>query len=220
MSDNPYEPPIPDMQSGTSGYAANKAPSALKAICILCIILGALGLFGSLMGIMGLLFQAQLSELQMDMADPSQHEMQAKMAEAQSSFFIPNMFLAICNLLVGPSLLIGGTGVLMKKTWGQKILSLALIAATIFVVIRTILTSFFQVQVFGIVKETMVDQMPSGPAAGGMQEGTLETIMMTSMYIGVAIGIVMALSLAVFYFWSWRYLKKDACQKYLNTFTA
>lgn len=219
MSENPYQPPVPDMAAGESGYAFDKAPSALKAVCILCVILGALGLFGSLIGIAGLLFQQQLSEFQIDMADPSQMEMQTKMAEAQASFFIPNMFITIFNLLLAPFLLVGGIGILMKKTWGQKILSCALIAATAFIIVRTVLTSIFQMQIFGVMKETMIDSIPTGGKSGGLEAGTMETIMMTSMYFGVALGVVMSLSLAVFYFWSWRYLKKDHCQRYLNTFS-
>ncbi len=220
MSENPYQAPIPNPHTVTGGYPANKAPGGLKVICIFCVILGALGLFGSVIGLGSLLAQEQIAEFQKKMSDPSQHEMQAKMAEAQNSFFIPNMFLAICNLFIAPLLLMGGIGVLIKKRWGQKILSRALIAATIFVLIRTVLTSFFQFQVFEIMKETVLDQLPNGPQAGGPAEGTMETIMMASMYFGLALGVVMALSLAAFYFWGWRYLKKDSCQEYLSTFSA
>ena len=109
---------------------------------------------------------------------------------------------------------------LVKKTWGQKILSIALITATVFILIRTVLYSFFQVQVFGIMKETMLEQIPSNPGAGGLETRTMETVIMTSMYFGVAIGAIWALGLAGFYFWSWRYLKKESCQAYLSTFSA
>ena len=217
MSENPYQAPVPKPQP----VSANTGPTALKVICVICVILGALGLFGSIIGIGGLLFQQQISEFQIDMADPSQHEMQTRIAEAQASFFIPSMILAICNLFIAPLLLVGGIGVLIKKGWGRKILSLGLISATIFVLIRVVLYSFFQLQVFGIIKQTMIDQIQTGaggPSSGPSSAGTMETIMMTSMYVGVAFSVVMALGLAAFYFWGWRYLKKDLCQQYLSTF--
>lgn len=152
------------------------------------------------------------------MADPSQHEMQTRMVEAQASFFIPSMILAICNLFIAPLLLVGGIGVLIKKRWGQNILSLGLISATIFVLVRVVSYSFFQLQVFGIMKESILENIKIGPGAVPPAEGTMQTVMMTSMYVGVGLGIVMALAYAAFYFWGWRYLKKDSCQEYLSTF--
>ena len=220
MSENPYQTPVPNPHTATSGLPADTTPGALKMLCIFCVILGALGLFGSVVGIGGLLFQQQLSEFQMDMAPPEQQEFQAKMAEAQSSFFIPNMFLAVCNLFVAPLLLVGGTGVLIKKRWGQKIFSFGLIAATIFVLVRLAVGSILQMRLFGVLKDGMLSQLPSGSQAGSAAAGSMETIMMTSMYVGVAFGVIMALGLAGFYFWGWRYLKKDVCQRYLNTFPA
>lgn len=220
-SENPYQAPIPDPNTVTNGSPGNKTPGALKMLCVFCIILGALGLFGSIVGIGGLMFQQQISEFQMDMAPPEQLELQTKMAEAQASFFIPNMLLAICNLFLAPLLLVGGAAVLMKKSWGQKIFSLALISATIFVLIRFVVGGFMQMQIFGLLKESMLSQIPSGSdAAGAAAAGSMETIMMASLYVGIAAGIVMALGLAAFYFWGWRYLKKDSCQQYLGTFTA
>ena len=171
-----------------------------------------------MVGVGSLLMQEQISEFQMDIVDPSQHEMQGKLAEAQASYFIPNMFLSICNLVIAPLLLIGGVGVLIKRRWGQKILSLALISAAIFVLVRIVLTSFLQVQIFGIMKESMLEQLQTGPAAKGPAEGTIETIMIASLYFGLALGVIIALSFAAFYFWGWRYLKRESCQKYLSTF--
>ena len=214
MSENPYQAPVPNSPI----TSANRAPGALKTICILCIILGTLGLFGSIIGIGGLIFQERIYEFQMDMADPSQHEMQTRMVEAQASFFIPSMILAICNLFIAPLLLVGGIGVLIKKRWGQNILSLGLISATIFVLVRVVSYSFFQLQVFGIMKESILENIKIGPGAVPPAEGTMQTVMMTSMYVGVGLGIVMALAYAAFYFWGWRYLKKDSCQEYLSTF--
>ena len=179
-------------------------------------MLGSLGFLGAVVGIGGLLYQEQISEFQKTMGDASQQEMQAKMTAAQNTFFIPNLLLTICNLFIAPALLIGGIGILMKKVWGQKILSRALIAAAIFILLRTILTSIFQVQFFGIMKETMMKQIPADANAAG----TMETVMMASLYFGVAFAIVWALGLAGFYFWSSRYLKKDSTQQYLSTFTA
>ena len=186
-------------------------------ICILCIMLGGLGFLASMLGIAGLFFQEQITDFQKTMGDASQQEMQAKMAAAQSSFFIPNLILMICNLLIAPALLIGSIGILIKKVWGQKILSRALIAAAIFILLRTILTSIFQVQFFGIMKETMMEQIPAN--SGAVEAGTMETVMMASLYFGVAFAIVWALGLAAFYFWSSRYLKKDSTQMYLSTFS-
>lgn len=214
MTENPYQASVPPTLDPTGGYAANQAPGALKTICILCIVLGSLGFFGSLAGIGGLLFQEQLSAMQMN-GPPSQQAMQAKMAEAQASFFIPNMLLVFGNLLISPMLLAGGIGVLTKKMWGPKLLSFALITAAVFVSIRTALTSFFQFQAFSVMKEAMTNQVPAGPGAG-----TTESIMMAAIYFGFALGAAIALALAAFYFWSWRYLKKDSCQQHLSTFAA
>ena len=215
MSENPYQAPVPPPKAGTGGLDANGTPRTLKTICILCIILGALGFFMSVLGVGSLLFQEQLTAFQMTMAHPEQQEMQAKMAEAQASFFIPNMLLVLCNLVIGPMLLIGGISVLSRKIWGPKILSFALISAAIFILVRMLIYSFLQVQAFSIMKEMMTGQIQGGPEAG-----TMETIMVASMYFGVAVSVAIALAFAAFYFWSWRYLKKDACQQYLSTFSA
>ena len=215
MSENPYQSPIPVAQTGVNHSGDIRPPSGLKTICIICIVLGSLGLLGSLMGLVGLLFQQQFTEFQQSVSDPVQHAMQEKMLEAQSSYYIPNVIMTLCNLVIAPLLLVGGIGVLSKKGWGQKILSRALISAAIFVLIRTVLTSFLQFKVFALMKETMTAQIPAG-----QQSGTMETIMTASLFFGFAVGLAFALAFAAFYYWSWRYLKKDHCQGYLSTFTS
>jgi len=215
VSENPYEAPIPNIQAGINGSGALRSQKTLKTICIICIVLGSLGLMASLLGLVAILFQSQFAELQQNMAAPGQQAMQRKIIEAQSSFQIPNAIIGICNLIIAPMLLVGGIGVLRKKSWGQKLLSRGLISAAIFVLARAILTSFFQFQIFGVMKETMTANLPPGP-----QSGTMESVMTASLFFGFAMGFAMALALAAFYFWGWRYLKKDTCQQYLNTFTS
>lgn len=218
MSENPYQAPLPNPQTAIDSHPTNKAPTGLKLICIACIVFGGLGSFGSVLGVGVLLFQEQFAEFQTKFTDPSQHEMQAKMTEIQTANFIPNMFLVICNIFIGLFLLVGGVGILTKKRWGQNILSRALIAAMIFVLVRIVVTSFQQIKVFEVMKETVMDQMPAGGQAGGPAEETMQSIIMASMYFGVAVSVVMALIFAAFYFWGWRYLKRDSCQEYLSTF--
>jgi len=55
----------------------------------------------------------------------------------------------------------------------------------------------------------------------GLEAGTVESIiLLASLCFGVAISVGMLLTLPVFYFWAWRYLKKNACREYLSTFSA
>jgi len=215
VSENPYEAPVSNVQAGIGNFDTRRVQKTIKTICIICIVLGSLGLLTSIMGLVTILFQPQIAEIQQSMASPPQQAMQQKINQIQSSFQIPNALLAVCNLVIAPLLLVGGIGVLSKKSWGQKTLSRGLISAAIFVLFRTILTSFFQFRLVGIMKESFTANLPTGA-----QSGAIESIMTASLFFGFAIGLAIALAFAAFYFWSYRYLKKETSQTYLRSFTS
>lgn len=209
MEDNPFQSPIPANSSGNLASRSVKCPQALKTICIISLILGALGLLSSTLGLAGLIFQPQIAEFQPPTESRSAQAIQTKMLEFQSTYHIPNILMNLANLIISPLLLLGGIGVLSKLTWAPKILSIGLVSACVFVLVRTTLTSFMQFQIFSTMKESIADQLPQRAEAG-----TIETVMVASMYFGLAMGIVWMIALAGFYFWSWHYLKQHDSQAY------
>jgi len=213
MTNNPFESPAPVEGSQVPMSGIVKAPSGLSAIAIICIILGALGLFTTCFGLAAIAGQEYLQGLQTTGGDEAMEEFQQKINEMQKGYMIPNAIITGLNLIVAGLLFVGGIGVQTRKGWGAKLLSLGLMLAIFFCLIRLAFATYMQVGMLGSMKEALAKLSEDNPQGGQV----METVMNMSMYTGIAMGVVTALGLVAFYGWSWMHLKKDHIVSYLAT---
>ncbi len=204
MSDNPFAESKPVQAEISPPDTSHKRPGALNAILIVCIVLGVLGIFGSCIGIGGLAAQDYIATL------PGQDDpMNVKMRELQKPMLIPNIIMMGLNCIIAPLLLIGGIGGLNRKGWAYGLLKFTLLAATIYVLIRGVVSTVLQFGMMSEMKtavlEGLKDQPNMNPQAAEMAGNMAQIFGM----VGLGFGVVVMLILAGFYFWGWNYLRKD-----------
>ena len=213
MSENPFA--TPEVVSETP-KAPQKAPGALTAILIICLVMGILGLLGSCIGAGGLAFQGQIQGMQQNVGDPAQQALQKEMQRIQNQQMIPNLIMIGLNFIVAPLLTIGAIGGLNRKPWGHKLLSIGLLGAIFYVLIRLVVTIIMQVMTMGPMSKAMEDAMAKGGGAEAQAAGMIGNAMQIGIIIGIVITVVWGLLLLGLYIWSWMYLRKDQVRNYFG----
>ncbi len=214
MSDNPFRTPEPSTQAVPATYAYNKpAPGALTPICIICLILGLLGFGGSCVQGIFLPFQGIMQE-QMDNipAPAEQKAIQELQANAQKTLLVPTIILLLVNLVVAGMLIIGSIGGLQRKMGGHKILSLGLLAAIFYSLLKIGITAFWY---FATSSALAKDPVGFEGDAEKFQNYLMLTKMITA--VSICVGIVMALALMGFYIWARTYVNKPHVVEYFAT---
>lgn len=213
MTENPFATPASTSDLGKPNMYGGGKPSngVLMAVLIICLVIGTLGFLGSLFGGAALVAQETFLKDLQTTADPMTKQMQ----EIQSQQFIPNLIMVVANLIVAPLLAAGALGGLLKKPWGHWILRKALLLASGFVVLRTIISSIVQVMVMGNMKDMMQASMQQSQ---NTQQGAamMENIFGISMAIAIAFGVMWSVAQITFYIWSWYYLDKPASRNHFG----
>ena len=213
MSENPFA--TPEIVSATP-KAPQKAPGALTAILIICLVMGILGLLGSCMGAAGLAFQGQIQGMQQNMGDPAQQAMQKELQTIQNQQLIPNLIMVGLNFIVAPLLTIGAIGGLNRKPWGHKLLSIGLLVAMFYVVIKLVISIIMQVMTMGPMTKAMEKAMAEQGGAEAQAAGVIGGAMQIGIIVGIVIAAVWGLLLLGFYIWAWMYLRKDEVMSYFG----
>lgn len=218
MTSNPFETPSPIKQTfepNAGRSVSAKAPSGIMAVCIICIILGGMGLLGSCFGAGGLIFQKQIQGMQQNVGDAAQQEMQKELAAMQDGFFVMNAVVIGVNFIVAPLLLMGGIFVLTRKNLGVSLLKIGLPMAAFYMIIKTALGCYMQMQMMDPMKAAMRAQ---GNGQNAEAARAAEGFITGAMYVGVAFSVMWALVLIAFYLWARLYLNRPAPQAFISTF--
>lgn len=216
MTDNPFASPQP-VSGDNSLPSKQKAPGALMAILIICLVLGILGLLGSCFGGVALAFQTQINQLQANNPDPIAKKMQAEMQEVQQQQFIPNLIMIGLNFIVAPLLITGAIGGLNRKPWAYKFLTVGLLLAVFYVVVRAVLTITIQLATMGTVTKAMQEGIQQQGGANAAQGAEFAgNLMQFGIYAVIAVSVLWSLLQLGFYIWSWTYLRKDQTRSYLG----
>lgn len=213
MSENPFA--TPEIVS-TSPKVSQKAPAGLTALLIICLVLGILGLLVSCLGAATIAFQGQLQSMQQNMGDPAQQAMQKEMQSIQNQQLIPNLIMLGLNFIVAPLLVIGAIGGLNRKTWAHNLLSIGILAAIFYVVIKVVLTIIMQVMTMGPITKAMEKAMAEQGGNGAQAAGVIGSAMQIGIIVGIVVTAVLGLIMLGFYVWGWLYLRKDTVKNYLG----
>lgn len=193
MSDNPFQAPQSAIQPPSSGnFSAGPvqtAPIWLTLAAIFSMVLGFLGFFGNCLGLGASVFALVVAPVKSD--DSFQMRAQGNIDMAINIIF---MALAL-PLAVG--LFVYSIGVLNRKVWGLRGLTLFSLLGCAFVVSRLAVS----VPVFVLSMRNTINQ-----------ENVDAEVMSTGIaifLISLVLNILIATVLSIFYYYNYRYLKRD-----------
>jgi len=212
-------PVTPDAARAMPG--TRQRPGGLTVICVLAIVLGALGL---MTGCFGLLSQAFNQQMQNGLAGLQagankeaaelQQEMNAKVVAASAKFAWLNMLLAVVQLAVAASLLVGGIMSLKLRPLGRKLLLGAFVAAIVFEAARIYPTISVQQAMVPIMAEYMPKMMKAQAPPGGQQPAGMDQAMSSIMsalgIVGMVFFVVTVAVKGVYYAIGIVYLRKPS----------
>ena len=215
MSDNPFRTPDSSSQMAPPATSAYKkpAPGALMPICIICLLLGLMGFGGSCIQGAFLPFLGSMQEQMENIPAPAEQKaVQQLQSNAQKAFLVPSIILVLVNFVVAGMLIIGSIGGMQRKMGGRKILSLGLLAAIFYSLLKIGITVYWY-----FVTSSALAKDPVGFEVDA--EKFQNFLMMTKMITAVTIvvGLVMALALMGFYIWARIYINKPHVVEYFAT---
>ncbi len=214
MSDNPFASPYPltpGQPVESPGYPQKPmTPTWVNVICIITLVLGVLGLFSVFMTVGGI-FVNRAMQAKLEVDDSEIAQAQTRLYRETNKHLIPNLILQVANLFITASLIIGSIMTLTRKAAGPGLLRNVFLIAILFNVLRSIYSLYVQIQ----MKEVMVSSMMAGnPPKPEM----VMQIMEVGYYVGLIVGVVVALALIGFYFFSYRYFGGEPAKKYFASF--
>jgi hypothetical protein len=126
------------------------------------------------------------------------------------------MIMLGLNFIVAPLLVIGAIGGLNRKPWAHNLLSIGLLAAIFYVIIKIVLTIIMQVMTMGPIAKAMEKAMAEQGGNGGQAAGMVGSAMQIGIIVGIIFVAVWGLILLGFYVWGWLYLRKEAVMNYFG----
>ena len=213
MSDNPFVSPK-TTEYGSPASPTKPVPAALTPICIICLILGLMGFLGSCSQGVFIPFQGSFEKMMEGVPVPiEQKEFQRIQMDAQKSLMVLYIVILVVNLIVGAMLFIGSIGGLQRKEGGRKILSLALVGAILYGVLKIGVVIYSYFATTALMKAAVADYSGEAPVES-MEQMLQFTQMITAIFTGVS--IVMAIALIAFYVWARMYINKPHVVDYCS----
>lgn len=213
MTDNPFQ--SPGSAEAVIRYPSGqpRAAGALTVILIFCLIISGLGFLGSCLGSLG---TAMNYAIMNEVGQPNPNDPGAafakKMEEVNNAVAIPNMIVMGLNFIIAPLMFTGAIGCLNRKTWGHSLLRWSLVAAIIFIFLRSIFSFFVQLRMKSVMGEGFGNAMNKG----GPDPQTMASFMSGFFWVMIILGIIWTVVQAGFYLWSYLYLNKPEIKTYLG----
>jgi hypothetical protein len=207
MADNPFESPQVSRSYDPAIIAPRTPiPTLLNVLLIFLIMIGVFGILGSCMGTAGMAISLAMDQSQMmepGQANRPPQEFQRKVDEMNRRNLVPNAILIGLNFILAPLILTGAIGCLARKRWGHGLLTKTLIAAMVFVVIRTAVGVFTQLQSRDLFSGQMAEAMKE------VENQQLIVSLIGGFFWGTIIfAVIWGLFFLAFYAWSYSYLNK------------
>ena len=214
----------------TTGFEGTprKRPGGLTAVCVIAIVLGGLGLCGSVLGLGSLAFQDKIEKFSMQQQTPAgmpdgilknqmemQKKMQQKMMEVTHRYRGITLGTTLLNLLFATSLLVGGIMTMKLNPTGRTFLVTVFLAVIVFEIVRLVITVFMQLDMAAAMTAAF-----QGGAGANQGAALLATSMKVGTFIGMGIGLVMALGKIVFYGIGASYLGRQKIRQLFGRTTA
>jgi len=136
----------------------------------------------------------------------AQMQMQQKIQAVNDRYFVFNMGFSLVHLVVAGMLLAGGIMTLAYDARGFKLLITALATAIVFELVRAVFTTIVQVEMWGVMSESMSSMMELSDEE---QVGQFVAKMMNvTMYVGIAFLVFWVAVKLFFYGFSIRHVKR------------
>ncbi len=195
MSDNPFHAP----QSFTSapmpptgmGAGGDSAPLWLTLAAVFSMVIGVLGFLGNCLGIVGMIVVMTVTT--MDAQSPLANQS----AQNGPAIAVNILFMALA-LPIAVGLFAYSLGVLNRKVWGLRGLTLFSLIGCIFVIAR--LAVAIPVQILSVDEIQGAESLPDEMATFFFVAGLIFNVVTTAV-------------LAVFYFYNYKYLQRDVIRQ-------
>jgi hypothetical protein len=226
---NPYgdAPAIDAVNPGAT--VGNKNPNLMTVLLVFVIVLASLGSLAAVAGLVGRIVSPALQKRIIEQAEAEpeneqlqfQAEIQRTAQKAGAKYELANYLIYIPSTIICIVLAIAAIMTLRRNPLGRRILMGTLLAVIAFDVGKTVLTSFEQAEVFGVMAETMPKAFEADPNISeekAKKAGQfMGAFMSAGRIIAIVIGVGWLLLKSILYLYTFFYLKKPEIMQLFGT---
>jgi len=198
-----------------SADPAARRPGVLTAVCVIAILVGLLGVLSGISKLFNALFGARMQQMfagfgavNAEMRE-AQERMYATLTAAMEPFLIPNLILAVAQLLLCGVLVYGAAKTLKLQEQGRRILATTAALLLLFEVGQGVVQGLMQMRMMPVMERHMSDVMQATPGAAPGAGKLGQALGRVSIVAGLVFQIAWMLIKLGYYGFTVRYLRRD-----------
>ncbi|EMI17153.1 membrane protein [Rhodopirellula maiorica SM1] len=192
-------------------------PTGITVVAVVCLVAGILGGLSSLGSLANTLFAERFASMftPPGAAGEIQAEMQREMMAVLGKYYFVNLAMSVAGIAIGVALFVGGIGAIQGKLWSRFLIRRTLLVAIFFEVVRVVVYSLTQFEMFPVTQEYM--QKIAGQQNGAMGGDTMAWFSTIGVVISMLFVVGWFLLKLFLMIWGRRYLAKPMLDSYFGT---